>query len=123
MKIKIFLLFLVSLIFASCMKKELVLVCEEDFLNNKIYMNIINDKEVKIKISYADYVYLFSEDGSLKENIDSESIVINATYSKNENEAIIYNEKIKLSMLFLNEQECTMVSENGVIIKFKKKDR
>ena len=103
MKIKVFLLFILSFISVSCMRKELTFVSEEDFLNNKIYMNIIDKKEVKLKVSYTVYVFLSSGDESVAEIQDPEYIEVNARYNKTDNETIICNEKIKLSVIFFNE--------------------
>lgn len=119
MKIKVFLLFIFSLISISCKGNNLILICEEDFFNDIVYMKIKNDDEIYLNLSYIDYYYLFSKNENLAEK-KFEFIELHARYNKNDNEIVVHNEKNKFSVLFFNEHECTIISENGVIVEFKK---
>lgn len=121
MKIKVFILFMLSLLFVSCMKKERILVCEEDFLNNKIYMKIKNEEEIRIIISNSDLNFLFSGFENLTERKDSAYIELSAKYSSKDNEIIIHNSKIRLPVLFYNEMSCTILSEKGAVVDFNEK--
>lgn len=101
--------------------EERILVCEEDFLNNKIYMKIKNDKEIKIIISNADLNFLCSGFENLTEKNVSEYVELNAKYSSKDNEIIIHNSKIRLPVLFYNERSCTILSGKGAVVEFNEK--